>query len=86
MRRKRVKNIINDVKQFSQDGCSYAPEFDFLDCCLMHDHAYKSGNVSRRIADKELRKCIRQRGHFFLCWVYWAGVRLLGKKAYQGRR
>ena len=39
---------------------------------------YESKLVTRAVADRRLRLCIRAKGHPVLAWVYWAGVRSAG--------
>ena len=51
-----IKRTIKNIKKHSLDGCSYAPELDFLDCCLEHDYDYGKKEISRRKADKKLRE------------------------------
>jgi hypothetical protein len=62
------------------DGCSCVPDFDFGDCCDMHDYLYWRGGKwgARAKADELLRQCIVKRGHPVLAWIYWVGVRLFG--------
>ena len=83
MKPRKAKQVIQDVKQFSRDGCSYVPNFKFLDCCLLHDYYYVTNEISRREADKKLYDCIKNEGYPILAWIYWLGVRLLGKDAYE---
>ena len=77
---KREPSLVEKVKyigDFVSDGCSMSPDLTFSDCCEVHDLEYITG-VDRRVADKNLRECIRSKGYPFLCWVYWLGVRLGG--------
>lgn len=76
------------------DGCSGVPDF-YLDCCLQHDIAYRTGAdvdggpLTRSQADAQLRDCIRARSPWGpwspMGWWRWAGVRLFGGKSWQGR-
>jgi hypothetical protein len=64
-------------KGVKYDGCTAVPDFDFgADCCGEHDYHYQIGDVSRWQADKNMRKCIRQKGYVILPWAYWLGVRI----------
>jgi hypothetical protein len=62
------------------DGCTLAPNLDFVDCCNAHDESYWLGGPSaRRLdTDRTLRECITQHGHPGLSNVYYVGVRLAG--------
>lgn len=79
---KNIRKAIDEVKEFSTDGCSKAPEFDFLDCCLEHDFRYKYAYGTRKRADKYLRECIKKQGHPVKAWIYWSAVRLLGWRSW----
>ena len=83
--------MFNNIKNFVSDGCTYAPDGDFHHCCVEHDLHYHTGDVSRRQADKQLRRCVIREGegnfiskaiHMWLGWVYWAAVRLFASKRY----
>jgi hypothetical protein len=76
---------------FKPDGCSLSPDWDFVECCNIHDRAYAKIDSSaigwldnfkaRRGADKALLKCIREHGkahHYILGPLYYAGVRCFG--------
>lgn len=66
-------------KGFSYDGCTAVPDFDFgADCCGEHDYHYQAHDVSRSVADKKLRECIKKKGYVPLAWIYWFGVRVVG--------
>ena len=78
------------------DGCTGVPDF-YLDCCVIHDLAYKYGidpwgqPVTRAEADAGLRKCIQQKSklRWFspMSWWRYAGVRLFGGQHYtMGKR
>jgi hypothetical protein len=73
-----MKRIFRDIKEFSTDGCTMSPDFDFRDCCVRHDLDYWRGDVTRAEADRRLRQCIKEKGYVVLPWIYWAGVRLFG--------
>jgi hypothetical protein len=65
---------------FVNDGCSAAPDLDFRSCCEAHDRVYYQGGTreQRRQADRELRQCIRTKGHRILDDIYYLGVRIGG--------
>lgn len=71
------------VYDWSNDGCSSVPDFNFRRCCELHDFAYRNGVVSRWTADWTLAKCIWQHGWPMVAFIYWAGVRLFGRRAYR---
>ena len=45
------------------DGCTHAKDFNFTDCCQMHDLLRRLAPVPAPEADKLLRVCIIGRGH-----------------------
>ena len=45
----------------TSDGCTMAPDFNFVECCYMHDMLIRFNKVSRKEADLLLKKCIRQK-------------------------
>ena len=83
-------------KQTVSDGCTMSPDMNFRVCCEEHDFYYKKREkdtgISRRVADKRLRLCIKERWKFkttifgktftlrpiLLPWIYWCGVRCIG--------
>lgn len=65
------------------DGCSMSPDFNFTDCCIAHDLAYRKGIGSRKAADAELRCCIQGKGYVLLPGLYWLAVRVFGKKSWK---
>lgn len=75
------------------DGCSGVPDF-YLDACLDHDIAYRTGKtihgeaITRAQADARFRRVIQSRSPFGvlspMSWWRWAGVRLFGGKAWSG--
>lgn len=68
------------------DGCTAVPDFDFgADCCAEHDYHYQVHDIPRAEADKRLRQCIRDKGYFLLPWIYWIGVRLVGRRFWNKR-
>jgi len=62
------------------DGCSMAPDFDFGDCCDLHDARYWSGGSAeeRKRTDQEFRECIIGAGHPFTARIYYYAVRAAG--------
>jgi hypothetical protein len=83
------------VRPFSSDGCTGVPDFDFRKCCEAHDRHYAADStLSRAEADRRLRLCIQAKGRrkrggllFYqpVSWLYWIGVRALGKSHYEGK-
>jgi hypothetical protein len=77
------------VKDLITDGCSNAPDRQLRACCDEHDFAYRTGmdvdgvRVSRREADARFYECVKA-GDPGLAPIYWAGVRLFGKRAWHG--
>lgn len=75
--------------ELNSDGCTWVADF-FLDCCLEHDIAYRTGcdvdgnPTTRAETDARFRRCIQSRsklGRFSpMSWWRWAGVRVLGRK------
>lgn len=64
---------------YTSDGCTLVRDFNFTDCCKMHDLLRRLTPVSPAEADKLLRLCIADRGHPRLAWVYWLAVVLARK-------
>lgn len=65
------------------DGCTDVPDFNFCGCCFEHDYYYTTHVVSRSEADKRLRQCIAEKKGRWLAWMYWAGVRVVGREFYK---
>ena len=65
---------------FPDDGCSCFPETDFEDCCREHDKIYYRGGseADRAKADRELRRCIRDKGHTVMSNILYYSVRVGG--------
>ena len=63
------------------DGCTLSPDFDFKACCDLHDVRYRANpeRIPRAMADRLLRRCIREKGYRVLPWVYWGAVRIFGR-------
>jgi hypothetical protein len=77
--------------ELKADGCSGVPDF-YLEACLEHDihyrtHAWLDGSpVFKSEADARFRAVIQSRSWFGILspmsWWRWAGVYLLGRKAW----
>ena len=80
------------------DGCSAVPDLWVRVCCDEHDGVYRTHQdldghlVTRAESDARFRRCIASRsplralGLEFaspLAWLYWAGVRLGGRRAWR---
>ena len=66
-------------KDLLSDGCSQSPDFQFKECCKLHDFWYTTGLLERKEADIRLRDCIREKSNWFLSQSYYRMVRLFGK-------
>jgi hypothetical protein len=77
-----MKRIFRDIKEFSSDGCTMSPDFDFRDCCVRHDYDYHD-QVPRKKADLKLKACIEKKGHPKLAKLYYFGVRAFGWLRYR---
>jgi hypothetical protein len=76
---KKLSRHLAQIKDFSTDGCTGSPDFDFTDCCVEHDYLYGSSlPISRKDADLSLKRCIEAKGRPGLARIYYWGVRLLG--------
>lgn len=71
-----IKNGL--LKGYTFDGCTNAPNLNVEACCNRHDYDYQDLKITRRAADKKLRKCMQRQGWIFLPWIYWAAVRIFG--------
>jgi hypothetical protein len=71
------------VQKWRLDGCTSAPDLNVRSCCDEHDISYQSGRMSRREADKQLRRCIRSKGWIVMPWVFWLAVRVFGRRYYK---
>ena len=90
--RRWLKRVAQAIQS---DGCSGVPDFH-LDCCVVHDLAYKFAinpwgrPVTRAEADAAFRVCIQAHsklGRFSpMSWWRWAGVRVGGWKAWEAHR
>ncbi len=88
-----IKKAVNKAEKIEKlnkimaDGCTASPDFNFTDCCNVHDEDYGAAKITRWQADKKLRQCISKKGVGFykfkvLPWVYWGSVRVFGGKHY----
>lgn len=62
---------------FQTDECTWAPELDIGDACILHDFLRRYAIVTVGTADRIFRHEIQKRGHPVLAWVYWWGVKLM---------
>jgi len=64
--------------KFKSDGCSWFPDGNYRDCCVEHDQAYFVGGSfkERRVADKQLYRCVKEKKGKFWAGMMWAGVRV----------
>lgn len=75
----------------NSDGCTGVADF-YLDACLEHDYHYRTHRwldgrpIFRSEADERFRRVIQSRSPFGrispLSWWRWAGVRILGRHAW----
>lgn len=80
------------ASMLDSDGCSGVPDF-YLESCLEHDihyrthHTLDGRSISRRQADMRIRRVVQSRSRFGvlspLSWWRWAGLRILGGKAWR---
>lgn len=66
---------------FSYDGCSMVPDWDLLDCCIVHDQWYFFWwTWKERISvDNDFNMCILDKWHWYspaLAPIMWSGVRI----------
>ncbi|QLH05848.1 hypothetical protein [Nitrosopumilus ureiphilus] len=66
------------------NGCTGVPDFDIEECCNEHDRCYWRGGTEedRKNCDLQFYNCIKNKGgifHGILAWIYYVGVRVLGK-------
>ena len=76
------KKTWDAVVKYTTDGCSFAPDFNFRDCCVQHDYDYaehyRESEAKRKEIDSEFHLCIKCRAGVVLAWIYWAAVRAFG--------
>lgn len=65
---------------FKSDGCSCWPDGSWVECCVRHDLVYWMGGTSeeRKAADRELTRCVSERGHPAVAQLMYIGVRVGG--------
>lgn len=65
----------------TDDGCTDFPEGNWHECCVAHDHEYRSirygvlNFAARRRADLALFRCVRSHGHPVVAALMFVGVR-----------
>ena len=67
-------------KPFASDGCSCWPDGDWVKCCVEHDLVYWAGGTreEREAADRELARCVSEKGRPFMARIMYLGVRAGG--------
>jgi hypothetical protein len=65
---------------FTTDQCSAWPDGDWYACCIEHDYAYWCGGSAkqRAIADNQLKRCVKAKGHPVMGKIMHWGTRLGG--------
>ena len=68
-------------EDFTYDWCSMIPDWDLLDCCIVHDQWYFfGGSWKERIEiDNSFNMCILEKWHWYspiLAPIMWSWVRL----------
>ncbi|HAX18562.1 MAG TPA: hypothetical protein DCY00_08240 [Actinobacteria bacterium] len=68
------------LKNFKSDGCSCFPDGNWIECCIKHDIYYWMGGTrqERLEADRELRKCVSEKGYKITGFLMYYGVRAGG--------
>jgi hypothetical protein len=71
---------MNSIKPFKTDGCSMFPDYKWKECCEIHDKVYWTGGTKedRKIADKDLCKCVKEKGFSLISKLMYFGVRIGG--------
>jgi len=66
--------------RFESDGCSWWPDREWVECCVIHDSVYWMGGTSeeRIQADGEMRNCVSSTGHPVISSIMYYGVRAGG--------
>ena len=62
-------------KNYKSDGCTFAPDMNFGECCRMHDYLRQQNKVSAHRADTLMRDCIRDRQGWLIAYIYFLAVR-----------
>jgi len=67
-------------KPFATDICSAWPDWDYGDCCVVHDQIYwDGGSRDKRLqADIDLKHCVADKNSAFMGQVMYMGVRVGG--------
>jgi hypothetical protein len=67
-------------RAFKSDGCSCFPDGNWVECCIRHDLAYWAGGTGkeRLDADRELEKCVSEKGYPITAFFMYYGVRVGG--------
>ena len=70
----------NHLYPFTTDGCSKAPDFNFSECCKVHDYYYWKGGSSKekKKADQLLGQCIKNATYDIIGTAYEKTVRVFG--------
>ena len=72
----RAWSVARQADGHESDGCTYSRDWNFSECCVMHDLLRRLAPIPPAEADKLLRLCIADKGHPVMAWVYWFGVSL----------
>ena len=80
------EEVPQELKAFASDFCSKWPEgqnedpTQWADCCFAHDLNYWIGGTEgdRKVADKELRDCVKLSGASIQSFLMYIGVRIGG--------
>ena len=76
-----IKNCYNSLKSPNQDGrCTCSPNGNYQSCCAFHDLQVMDSRIQkssemRLKADRNLRKCITDKGHPLIGMIYYYVVR-----------
>ena len=66
--------------EFTSDGCSCWPDYEWIDCCVEHDAIYWMGGTreERKQADIALQKCVSLKGYPIIGKIMYYSVRVGG--------
>lgn len=72
-----------DITELESDGCTWFPDGNYRDCCVVHDREYFAGGSwkARWRSDKKLFQCVASKPKFYnklIAPVVWLGVRFGG--------
>lgn len=81
------------ISEFASDGCSLFPDGspitlkDWLQCCEQHDFSYWMGGTKedRKLADSELKSCVKTKGHPITAGIMYLGVRVGGSPKFSSK-